>query len=95
MKSDRDFNSHYIGFVEKTYEISNYYSKKIKGENPIAINNYIKAKFKLLKNQGFNVYKIQKINYMSGSLRVFSSMNTNKKITIRGNKDPKKNSIKK
>ena len=37
--------------------------------------------FKLLKNQGFNVYKIQKINYMSGSLRVFSSMNTNKKIT--------------
>ena len=37
--------------------------------------------FKLLKNQGFNVYKIQKINYMSGSLRVFSSMNTNKKVT--------------
>ena len=64
MKSDRDFNAHYIGFVEKTYEISNYYSKKIKGENPIAINFYIKE-----FETGFETWKLNK--YLGGGIKSF------------------------
>ncbi len=38
---------------------------------------------KILNKQGFSVYKIQKINYMSGSLRVFASKKKNNKIKYR------------
>ncbi len=38
---------------------------------------------KILNKQGFSVYKIQKINYMSGSLRVFASKKKNDKIKYR------------
>lgn len=38
---------------------------------------------KILNKQGFSAYKIQKINYMSGSLRVFASKKKNNKIKYR------------
>ncbi len=64
MKSDRDFNSHYIGFVDKTSEISSYYLKKIRGENPIAINTYIKE-----FETGFETWKLNK--YLGGGVKSF------------------------
>ncbi len=39
--------------------------------------------YKILKKNGFYIYNIRKINYMSGSLRVFASKNRNKKIKLR------------
>ena len=59
-----------IGFDTIYHEHRHYFS-----ENSLS---------KILNKQGFSVYKIQKINYMSGSLRVFASKNKiNNKIKFR------------
>ena len=59
-----------VGFDTIYHEHRHYFS-----ENSLS---------KILNKQGFSVYKIQKINYMSGSLRVFASKNKiNNKIKFR------------
>ena len=59
-----------VGFDTIYHEHRHYFS-----ENSLS---------KILNKQGFSVLKIQKINYMSGSLRVFASKNKkNKKIKFR------------
>jgi 2-polyprenyl-3-methyl-5-hydroxy-6-metoxy-1,4-benzoquinol methylase len=59
-----------IGFDTIYHEHRHYFS-----ENSLS---------KILNKQGFSVYKIQKINYMSGSLRVFASKNKiNNKMKFR------------
>ena len=76
MKSTDDYHSHYVGFVEKTYQITNFYCKKMKGESPKPDNSHLKE-----IESGYATWKLNK--YFGGGIKSFynNCLKLDKKIS--------------
>ena len=76
MKSTDDYHSHYVGFVEKTYQITNFYHKKMKGESPKPNNSHLKE-----IESGYATWKLNK--YFGGGIKSFynNCLKLDKKIS--------------